>query len=143
FRLLGEGSLLEEAERAGAIVEGGVGQAAGGADRVGYALIAVAVARVGQRRFFEKFFGEGVGVLAVDAEEGDALAVFGGELLQGGELVATGPAPGGPDVDHDGISLQPRDAPFEGIVAAGEELAPLLIESGERCRRSGERLGVV
>ena len=84
-----------------------------------------------------------VGVLAVHAEEGDALAVGGGEPLEGGELEAAGAAPGGPDVDHDRVAAQRLDPLLVGVDAAVEQLVALPVEGRERRRRAGQRLRVV
>ncbi len=106
--------------------------------RVGDLFVRVGVARVGDRRLFEEGLGGVVGVLGVDAEEGDPLAVAGRELLQDRELEAAGPAPGGPDVGDDRVSPQRRDPLFEGVGPAGEQLVRLLVQGGQRRRRAGQ-----
>src|SRR6185436_18278436 len=104
FRVVCIGPLLEVDEIAMPIVEGGVGKSERGADRAFDVLVGVGVARIGHRLLAEERHRRVVGVLAVDAEEGDALAVGGGELLQSGELEAARPTPRGPDVDDDRVA---------------------------------------
>src|SRR5689334_17881232 len=107
--MLGVGAHLEVAEVALAVVEGRVGKSADRADRRGDLAVAVGIARVGDGVFFEEFSGERIGVLAVDAEEGDplaGLAVEGGERGGGageGRVVGVAPvftAPGGAASDR-------------------------------------------
>src|SRR5258707_64294 len=135
---MGVGALLQVDELAGAVVEGGVGEAEGGAEGVGDLLVGVGVAGVGDRRIFEERLRGLVGVLGVAAEEGDALAVAGRELLQDRELEAAGPAPGGPDVGDDGVALQRRDPPFVGPRPAGQQLVVLRVQRRQRRRRPGQ-----
>ena len=92
------------------------------AERVGDLLVGVAVAGVGHRLLARGRCGGVVGVLRVDAEEGDPLAVAGRELLQGRELVAAGDAPGGPDVGDDRVAAQRRDPLLVGVGAARQQL---------------------
>src|SRR6476469_263993 len=79
---------FHEAEAAVAAVVGRVREAAGLDDAVLDFAMGVGVARVGDRVFFEEFLGVGFAVFAIDAEEGDLLAVAGRELLQDRELEA-------------------------------------------------------
>src|SRR3984885_4690687 len=135
FGVVGVGALLEVDELAGAVVEGGVGEAEAGAERVGDLPVGVGVAGVGERRLGEEGPGRVVGVLGVDAEEGDPFAVAGGELLQDRELEAAGPATGGPDVGDDRVSLQRGDPSFVGAGAARQQLIRLLVQGGQGRRR--------
>ena len=135
---MGVGALLEVDELAGAVVEGGVGEAEGGVERVGDLLVGVGVAGVGDRGLFEEGGGGVVGVLRVDPEEGDPLAVTRRELLQDRELEAAGAAPGGPDVGDDRVALQRGDPLFVGVGPAREQLVGLGVQRRQRCGGAGQ-----
>ena len=91
--------------------------------------VGVAVARVRERQLLEEGRGRVVGVLRVDAEEGDLLAALRRQRLEEGELGAAGPAPRRPLVDDDRIAAQLLD--------------PLLVRAAARRRgaRSPRRRG--
>src|SRR6478672_2946787 len=136
--VLGVGTLLEVDELAFTVVEGGVGEAAVAAERVEDLFAGIAVAGVGDRLLFEERLG-GIGIVfGVHAEEGDPLAVAGGELLQHRELEAAGAAPGGPDVDDDRVAGERGDSLLVGVDPVREELVCLLVQGGQRRWRAGQ-----
>src|ERR1700755_4943 len=143
FGVLGVRALFELDQLARLVVEGGVGKAAEAAERFDQPFAGIDVAGVGHRLLAQEGRRRVGVVLRVDAEEGDALAVTGGELLQGRELEAAGPAPGGPEVDHDRVAPHLGDPLFEGAGAAGQQLVGLLVQGGEGRRRARQGLLVV
>src|ERR1044072_1093143 len=95
-------------ELAFVVVESGGGQREG-VSGVGDVPAGVLVAGIGNRLLSEEGARRVVGILAVDAEEGDALAVVRRRLLEVWELEAAGAAPRGPDVEHYGVTAQGGD----------------------------------
>ena len=63
--------------------------------------------------------------------------------LEPGHLLAAGPAPRGPLVDHHRMAAQLREPLLKGVGAAGQELIGLVVELGERLGRARQRLRVV
>src|SRR5215204_5615940 len=140
--LVGVLARLEEDELSAGVIERGARKDAA-ADAAGDLLVGVGVAGVGNGSLSEEGGGGVVRVLGVDAEEGDALAVLGRELLKNGKLEAARAAPGGPDVDDHREPPQRCDPLFIGVCAAQEQLVFLSMEGRQRRRGPCQRLGVV
>ena len=71
-------------------------------------------------------------VVGVDAEEGDPLAESRGQALKPGHLLAAGPAPRGPLVDHHRMAAQVGEPLLERVRAAGQQL----VRPGRRAPRA-------
>ena len=63
--------------------------------------------------------------------------------LEPGHLLAAGPAPRRPLVDHHRMAAQLRQPLLERVGATGQELIGLVVELGERLGRARQRLRVV
>src|ERR671936_2876296 len=63
-------------------------------------LVGIAVARIGDGQLTQEGMRGGGGVVGVHAEEGNPLAELRREILEPGKLLAAGPAPRRPLVDH-------------------------------------------
>jgi hypothetical protein len=111
---------------AGPVVEARGGEGLGrAAEILGDLQIRVGVGRVGQRQLREELLGWPLGVVRVDAEEGDLVAALLRERLEPRELEAAGAAPRGPLVDDDREAPQLAGALVERLGAAGEQLVRL------------------
>ena len=130
-------------ELAARVVDHGGGPRAHGVHRGGNADVRVRVAGVAHRELLEEGLGGPVVVVRIDAEERHPLAELHGHLLEHGELLPAGAAPGGPLVHDHRMAPQCGEPLLESARAAAEQLSSLLVDRDERGRRSleGLRLG--
>src|ERR671915_646293 len=111
--------------------------AGAGADRARLVGALVENARVVDRVFVEEVLGRGTSVAGVEAEEGDAVLVFLGQLLEEGELRPAWGTPGGPLIDDHGDSAQFRELRVQRRVDQRIPLAEVGFDLRRRLARSG------
>src|SRR5437667_51501 len=76
-------------------------------------LVGIAVARIRHRKLLQKCPSGSARVVRVHADEGDPLSEPCRQALEERELLATGPAPGRPLVDHHGAPPKLGEAALE------------------------------
>src|SRR5262245_55426585 len=115
-----------------AVVEGRGGEALRDAEQLRDVAVGIDEAWVRNRDLAEELLRRAVRVLRVHGEEGDPLSAPHRLLLEERELVAAGPAPGRPLVDHDGVSAQGGKLAAKRVGSALDQLTGLPVESRQR-----------
>src|SRR5881275_770542 len=117
-------------------VEGGRGEREVRLEHLSDRRAVVDVARVRDRELLQELGGVALVVARVDADERHLAAELLRRVLEVGEFAAARPAPRRPLVDDDRMTAQRREPRLERGGAARQERARLLLERGDRRRRT-------